>query len=427
MATGGFTQPFCKLIIDACAEDYFLRDRYRTLKSTALTCRVWREHSQIALLRDVRFRTLFGISRFVEELAKHPEWGPLVYSLHITPARMHTHGYMPLVSLLLKLRNLRDIRLGQLNWSIYPFTLTQQMSLITTSTLTSLDISNMLFPGVTDLIRLIWALPQLTNLLCGLMRFDRRLDPDDLQKLVNKTISKKHTWLKVLALWEMDGFPPVLETFGDAVVHLDLRYPESSWPWENLCKCITSYANLQHVTLALWVGVAGVYPNPRTPYPFGTEPLAECTYRFRDLLRHINSRRMRSITLRLAPCMLETEDGLYSFTYRSSRLDAIDALFGRIDEDVLSSKGRLRDLQTISLHVYENSTYYDAHWWCHVLRTRLGTIPKQIDVYVDYYDPTLRRGRYDFVDLWLLQQNQQSSGAPLVESHPPVRQRSLTI
>lgn len=93
---------------------------------------------------------------------------------------------------------------------------------------------------------------------------------------------------------------------------------------------------------------------------------------------------MRTITLRLAPCLVPDADGTLAFTYRTTRLDAISTLLGEPTTAIFGPSGRLANLHTLSVHVLESSSYNDAHWWCHVLRKRLGPVPRVITVSVDY-------------------------------------------
>lgn len=93
---------------------------------------------------------------------------------------------------------------------------------------------------------------------------------------------------------------------------------------------------------------------------------------------------MRTITLRLAPCLVPAADGTLAFTYRTTCLDAVSTLFGEPTTAVFGPPGQLANLHTLSVHVLESSSYNDAHWWCHVLRKRLGPVPTAITVSVDY-------------------------------------------
>ncbi len=113
------------------------------------------------------------------------------------------------------------------------------------------------------------------------------------------------------------------------------------------------------------------------------DPFVVISEQITSLLRSIRSDFMHTISLRLAPTMDEGKDGVRSFTYHSDRAHAIDHLFGPEVRDIMVS-GPLARLALLRVHLQENSLAHGPEWWCKTLRERLGPVPREIRVHVDY-------------------------------------------
>lgn len=165
-------------------------------------CKAWVPRSRFLLLRDVRFRTEDGVARFVQEIAAHPHWTADVHTLHITPARMHAHGFLAFVSLLVKLNSLQELRFARLDWATYPFGITRQLACVKTR---PIDISNVVFPSAAEMVRLVRSLPLLRQLTFGLLKFTRETTPQDCQRLVAPSHKGVNTRLDMLSVSVSSG------------------------------------------------------------------------------------------------------------------------------------------------------------------------------------------------------------------------------
>ncbi|KAI0640696.1 hypothetical protein C8Q79DRAFT_1014918 [Trametes meyenii] len=380
----------CERVIDFCANEYYLRHRYPTLRACALTCTAWVPRSRCALLYDLRFRTELQVEHFVDIIKEHRDWAEYICILHITPAQALEHGYLAFGSLLhqLKESNVRALTLWlrQLDWRIFPPRYHTVLESFGKDTVRILVISNMIFANAAELVHLVLSLTGLREFHCRLVKFVRASPPVQCARAITQASRKRQKTpsnIHSVSLSSIDDFPPLLEVLGAEVISLFLHYPEASWPWENLCECISSYSNLQYITLSLWVGSTDTKVFLDDAYRYTS--FEESARRFLDIMRRLSSCRMHSVALRLAPCLIPLPDeGLLSFSYLSSRLQAIDALFGDV-KWLFDTLEPLSRLHTLNLSVLENSIYHDAEWWCQVLRKRLPNAPQVIQVDVEYF------------------------------------------
>ena len=191
----------------------------------------------------------------------------------------------------------------------------------------------------------------------------------------------------------------------------------------NICDSVGQYEYLRSIILSFDVTKA-----PGTSLPSADdvssvkipEPLVPIKEQFSSLLQSIMSDYMHTISFRLAPTLEQDKEGIWSFTYHSTRERTIDLLFGEDIRDIFTS-GPLVNLTLLRVHVQENSLEHGPEWWCQTLRERLGPVPKDIRVHVDYctspslltisanaYNrascradaPEVSRGQYSYEQLW---------------------------
>ncbi len=90
---------------------------------------------------------------------------------------------------------------------------------------------------------------------------------------------------------------------------------------------------------------------------------------------------METLDIHLAPSLVPMADGLWRPTYRSSRMEAIELMFGEGAKSVLSS---WPSLQHLSIHLQDNDRDHGPTWWCNALRDSLGDVARAMTVRVDY-------------------------------------------
>ena len=190
---------------------------------------------------------------------------------------------------------------------------------------------------------------------------------------------------------------------------------------ENICDSLRTYAYLRSIMLSLDVTRAPrTLPAHNVVAARELEPLVLIKEQFSSLLRSIMSDYMHTISIQLAPTLEQDKEGIWCFTYHSTRERAVDLLFGEDIRDIFMS-GPLVNLALLRVHVQENSSKHGPAWWSQTLRERLGTVPREIRVHVDYctspslltisanaYDrascradaPEVSRGRYSYEKLW---------------------------
>ena len=191
----------CEAIIDACGCENYLRLRYTTLRACALTCKPWHPRSRYNLLGRVRFRRPQQVESFLETIIADPPLADLVHELHITPADAHHHGFFPIANppLVKRLRSLRKLVLGQLDWnSLPPF---YHAFIGNFNTISVLEISNIVFHAPGDLARLVWFLPKLNELSCGLNQFTVSSTAEDCRNLCALRRRPACRELHTLSLW----------------------------------------------------------------------------------------------------------------------------------------------------------------------------------------------------------------------------------
>ncbi|KAI0689211.1 hypothetical protein C8T65DRAFT_673207 [Cerioporus squamosus] len=395
----------CETVIDACGCEDYLRLRYDTLRACALTCKGWHPRSRYNLLARVRFRRPHQVERFLDTIVADPPLADLVHELHITPAEAHHHGFFSIAnpSLVKRLHGLRKLVLGQFDWNSFPpfyYALIGKFNSVST-----LEVSNIVFHSPGDLVRLVWSLPKLNELTCGLNKFTMTSSAEDCANLCALRRKSACRELHTLSLWSLNDFPPVIGAFGTMVVDLQLHQPDASWPWSAVCDSVRQYNYLRSVMLSFDVSrpparqLADSEDANRVSAVQQQDPLMLIQEQFTSLLRSIHSDYMHTIFLRLAPTMDAGKDGICSFTYHSDRAHAIDLLLGPEVRDILTS-GPLARLALLRVHVQENSLAHGPEWWCATLRERLGPVPKEIRVHVDYYAPEVLRGKCSYVQLW---------------------------
>ncbi len=185
--------------------------------------------------------------------------------------------------------------------------------------------------------------------------------------------------------------------------------------------CITGYQCLESLLLALVVGLGGRDGKLLTDLDSG-HVFAEARKRFLEVLLHIRSTVMTTITLRLAPFLVPLTDGSWQFTYRSTRLEAIHLMFGSATRELLTS-WPLETLKVLYIHIQDSSSAHNASWWRQAISDQLGRVPCDITVYVDHCeyiyfviwfpiltglafgavtdDETRLRGNYRYDKVWL--------------------------
>lgn len=194
----------CEEIIDACGQENFIRSRYLILSACALTCKGWHPRSRYNLFQRVRFRHTNQIKRFLEAITTQPFLADLVVELHVTPAEAHRHGFFPFADPLLvqKLHSVQKLALRQFQWiSLPPKYTTIYIGKYTS--VTCLEVHNNVFNSGGDLIRLVWHLPELTQLSCGLNTFTMTSSAENLESLCALQKSKPYACRKlyILKLW----------------------------------------------------------------------------------------------------------------------------------------------------------------------------------------------------------------------------------
>ncbi len=178
VASSRFSTTVYTHIIDLCGNEDFLRDRYKTLRGWALTCKTLRQQGIENLYRRVRFRTPEQLNLFVRTLNDKPELGALVRDLHVTPADAHNHaGPFDFANLTVikHCTSVRNLQIRQFNWGVQPDAYCQT-AVTRLKTITSLEVANTVFPSPRDLVQLVESLPALKELSCGLIRFVSRED-----------------------------------------------------------------------------------------------------------------------------------------------------------------------------------------------------------------------------------------------------------
>lgn len=150
---------------------------------------------------------------------------------------------------------------------------------------------------------------------------------------------------------------------------------------ENICLSVAGYRNLKSISLALVVGL-GRRDGKLFTNACGEHVFLDARKRFLELLLHIRSTEMMAFTLRLAPFLDRLEDGSWQFTYRSSRLEAIDILFGSATRELLTA-WPLETLKVLYIHIQDSSPDHDARWWHQVISDRLSDVSCAITVHVD--------------------------------------------
>ncbi|KAI0692853.1 hypothetical protein C8T65DRAFT_71317 [Cerioporus squamosus] len=390
----------CEFILDACGCEFYIRLRYDTLRACALTCKGWHPRSRYNLLHRVSFRRPQQVDRFLSTITANAPLADLVHELHVTPADAHRHGFFPIANpqLVTKLRSVRQLALRQFNWDTFPpiyYVFVGKFNLVS-----SLEISNIVFHSPRDLVRLVRYLPKLNRLSCGLLQFQVNYPPEDCAMLCAMRESTTCNELYVLTLWNLDNFPPIMRAFGTKIVDLHLQQLDASWPWENTCESITRYRYLRSILLSLTVNKPPVLQSKTTTDATKHRvPLVLLQEQYASLLRNVRSDYMHTISIKLSPSMERNTNGIWYITYHGTRALALVLLSGQEIRDVLAS-GPLVNLALLCVYVQENSLAHDADWWCKTLRERLGPVPREIRVHVDYYAPDVARGIYSYERLW---------------------------
>ena len=194
---------------------------------------------------------------------------------------------------------------------------------------------------------------------------------------------------------------------------------------ENICNGVARYRYLRSIFLSATVG------KPVSDIPHSMPPVAIkqqdtlltlslVQKRLAPLLGSIRSEYMHTISIQLSPSMEFSGDGVCHVTYHGTRAQALDLLSAQEVRDALRS-GPLVNLALLDVHLQDNSLAHDAEWWCNTLRERLGPVPREIRVHVDYCEyrcrklgarsvtepaftssdaPEIMRGRYQYERLW---------------------------
>ncbi len=170
-------------IIDFCGDEDFLRDRYKMLRSCALTCKAWYPRSKANLYRRVRFRQPEQVELFVRTLTDSPGTSTLVHDLHVTPRNAHEHPSFDFAqsAIVRALTALRSLQIRQLDWTAQPSGYSD--TLRNFATVTSLEVANVVLPTARDFVLLVQSLPALTTLSCGLNRFTEPWMPKDSESM----------------------------------------------------------------------------------------------------------------------------------------------------------------------------------------------------------------------------------------------------
>ncbi|PIL32573.1 hypothetical protein GSI_05276 [Ganoderma sinense ZZ0214-1] len=386
-------------IIDFCGDEDFLRDRYKTLCSCALTCKAWHQRSKENLFRRVRFRQPEQVELFVRTLVDSPGVSTLVHDLHVTPRNAHEHPFFDFAqsAIVHTLTSLRNLQIRQFDWTAQPSDYCDSLRSFTT--VTSLEVANVMFANARDFVLLVQSLPALATLSCGLNRFKEPWTKEDSESIWVVGDEEKPgpcSNLTSVVLWSLDNFPPVITSLGRSVSNLQLHQPDDSWPWENICLSVSGYQHLHSISLSLVVGLGA--RDGRLLNDTSENPFVDANLWLLTLLLRVRSTEMETLDIHLAPSLLPTEDGLWRPTYRSSRTEAIELMFGEGTKSVLSS---WHSLKTLIVHLQDNDSDHGAAWWCNTLRDSLGDVAHAMTVQVDYYDPSVSRGRYVYDTVWI--------------------------
>ena len=161
---------------------------------------------------------------------------------------------------------------------------------------------------------------------------------------------------------------------------------------DNLCSSIQEYRYLRYLSLSLTVPIlhadvlslssnTNEVNSSSLPLP---NPFKSFATALHTLVRNIRSEYMHTIFLRIAPGLQLTQSTSHGvtgdFVYRSKRSRAIHLLFCPIAFEHYS----LRNLALLHVHGRENALVHDAKWWADGIRQRMGSVPHEIRVDVDY-------------------------------------------
>lgn len=189
-----------EIVIDfACSDDNYRR--YDTLRACALTCRAWLPRSRVNLFRRVRFRRPNQVNRLLHLISDYPVLADNVLELHVTPAETHKHGWFPFANapLVQKLKNVRKLRLSEVQWNALPPTYYTFIGKY--ARVSSMELANVVFHSARDFLHLLWALPALERLDCGLNHFTQPCTPGDCEKLMSIRRPSACSRLEYLSLW----------------------------------------------------------------------------------------------------------------------------------------------------------------------------------------------------------------------------------
>ena len=160
------------IIIDLCGAEDFLRDRYSTLCSCATTCRSFYRRSMDNLYSRVRFRKPEKLELFVRTLEEQGTYGKPVRDLHITPDSPHKHGAFDFAhpTIVKYCTHVTSLRIGEFKWGAQPARYWEK--LVAFHSVTSLEISNTIFPSSSDFVALVKSISKLSHLSCGMITFE---------------------------------------------------------------------------------------------------------------------------------------------------------------------------------------------------------------------------------------------------------------
>ena len=135
-------------------------------------------------------------------LEAEPLLSAFVRELYVTPADVHAHGFFAFATPLLARRiapTVRRMFLSEIHWDTFPpgyYTYIKQFKNVTL-----LELVNIVFNSPADIVRLLWSLPALTQLECGLNQFRQQSALAACNRLMEVKRQEACSKLVHLALW----------------------------------------------------------------------------------------------------------------------------------------------------------------------------------------------------------------------------------
>ena len=149
--------------VDSCFEDY------SSLRQLALTCHGLLPRARVALFRHVRILTRSSLENFMNAIFTNTRLAGLVVQLTVIPADSDML-FPPFTSFSFALQKLRTMSLGVDPTLSTPYHASHSLRF---NSVISLEISNVTFRDLNDLVKLLWTFPELRSLELGTIAFKR--------------------------------------------------------------------------------------------------------------------------------------------------------------------------------------------------------------------------------------------------------------